>query len=179
MVIIAAATSHTYRQRNPRRSPLYKIIAEHFAEFKRVYEERFQETHGFWRVEIEDAVEAFLVCGLFEYGFAHVRCRDCEHEMVVPFSCKARCLCPSCQQKRAVWWAEWLVDEVLFSVDHRQFVFTIPKILRGYFRQNPHLLGDLAKCAWLALKEFFLTIDPQAVPASIFCIQSFGNLLNY
>ena len=64
-------------------------------------------------------------------------------------------------------------------MDHRQFVFTIPKTLRTYFKRNRYLLGDLAKCAWAVLKEFFRAIDPNAVPAGIFCIQSFGNLLNF
>jgi len=105
-------------------------------------------------------------------------CEECEHEMIVSFSCKGRCFCPSCQEKR-VWWSEWLVEEILENVPHRQLVFTIPKILRNYFLRNRRLLGDLTKCAWLSLKEFIQAIEPDAMPAAVICMHSFGNLLNF
>ena len=37
-------------------------------------------------------------------------------ERVVPFSCKSRGLCSSCGQKRAILWAERMVEEVLPDV---------------------------------------------------------------
>ena len=41
--------NQVYSQRNPQETPLYKIIEEHFGEFKEVYEARFQEKYGYWR----------------------------------------------------------------------------------------------------------------------------------
>lgn len=179
MPATVANSNQVYRQHNPKETPLYKIVEQYFDEFKAAYAERFQEKYGYWRSAIDHAVEAYLECGIYECGFAHIRCEDCGHEMIVPFSCKGRCFCPSCQQKRAIWWSEWLVEEVLEPVPHRQLVFTIPKILRGYFLKNRHLLSDLAQCAWLSLKEFVQSIHPDALAGAIICIQTFGNLLNF
>ena len=63
-------------------------------------------------------------------------CSGCRNELIVPFSCKARGLCPSCAQKRALLWSERMVEEVLPQVPYVQLVFTIPKMLR------PHFLWD-------------------------------------
>ncbi len=38
------------------------------------------------------------------------------------------------------------------QVPHRQVVLTIPKRLRVYFRYDRRLLGDLAACAWRAIR---------------------------
>ena len=35
---------------------------------------------------------------------------------------------------------------------HRQVVFTVPKRLRIFFRYDSKLLGELASCAWRALR---------------------------
>jgi hypothetical protein len=86
-------------------------------------------------------VEKFLGCGDLEQGFARVRCPDCAHEFFVAFSCRGRCFCPSCHQKRALQTALWVSQEVCAPVAHRQIVFTIPKRLRIYFRFDRRLTG--------------------------------------
>jgi hypothetical protein len=63
MAMLALATRKTYQQRNPRATPLYKIIEQYFHEFKRVYKERFQEKYGYWRDAVDKSVESFLQCG--------------------------------------------------------------------------------------------------------------------
>ena len=40
-------------------------------------------------------------------------------------------------------------------VPHRQYVFTLPKMLRVYFRKDRRLLGKLSQCAAEALKSLF------------------------
>ncbi|MFQ5528329.1 MAG: transposase zinc-binding domain-containing protein, partial [Thermoanaerobaculia bacterium] len=95
------------------------------------------------------------VAAIFDQGVARVRCPDCRHEFLVAFSCKLRGLCPSCHQKRELLWAEWAERELLEDVPHRQVVFTIPKRLRVFFRYDRKLLGQLAGCAWRALKLYF------------------------
>ena len=90
-----------YRPRDPQASQLWRVMDEHFATFQQVYDERFQAKYGFWRPIVERSVTAFLKCGDLQQGFARVRCPDCHHEMFVAFSCKQRCTCPSCHQKRA------------------------------------------------------------------------------
>src|SRR5512139_2904127 len=55
-----------------------------------------------------------------------------------------RNLCPSCQTRRSVLFAEWLHTEVLGEVSHRHVVFTVPNVLRGLFERERSLLGLLA-----------------------------------
>lgn len=66
------------------------------------------------------------------FGFLRLRC-ECGEERLLPFSCKARGLCPSCGMRRAVAWAERMVEEVLPDLPYLSLVFTIPKILRKLF----------------------------------------------
>jgi hypothetical protein len=43
--------------------------------------------------------------------------------------------------------AAWVAEHLGAEVPHRQFVFTIPKRLRLYFRFDRRLLGDLCRVA--------------------------------
>ena len=36
---------------------------------------------------------------------------------------------------------EWITEEILYPLPHRQYVFTIPKMLRPHFRFDRELLG--------------------------------------
>src|SRR5437867_6600970 len=66
-------------------------------------------------------------------------------------------------------------------IPHRQYVFTIPKMLRVYFRTDRRLLGKLSQCAYASIKAFFQAAvkKPQAVPGVIVAIQTFGDLVNF
>ena len=102
MRIVNCQDTAFYRPRQPWDSPLYRLIEEHYEEFERVYPDRFQARYGFWRPVIRTAVLDYLKCGDPREGFARVRCPDCRHEFFVAFSCKQRCICPSCHQKRTL-----------------------------------------------------------------------------
>ena len=131
-----------YRPRNPQGSGLWRLIDQHFPAFRQVYDERFQAKYGFWRPIVERSVTAFLRCGDLHEGFARVRCPDCKHEMFVAFSCKQRCTCPSCHQKRALLIAHHVAEEVCAPVAHRQVVLTIPKRLRMHAQLRSHAAGQ-------------------------------------
>jgi hypothetical protein len=92
-------------------------------------------------------VRKFLECDDLKHGFARVRCPRCREELLVPSSCRGRCFRPSCQEKRALEKAGWVAQRVCAEVPHRQFVFTIPKRLRIYFRIDRRLLGELCRAA--------------------------------
>ena len=59
------------------------------------------------------------------------------------------------------------------DVPHRQVVFTIPQRLRVYFRYDHTLTGDLAGCAWRALRIWVLACldDEAAIPGAVDFIQ--------
>ncbi|MFC1764984.1 transposase zinc-binding domain-containing protein, partial [Planctomycetota bacterium] len=130
-----------YRPRVPQASDLWRLLNGHFAAFREVYSDRFQAKYGYWRPIVDRSVAAFLKCGDLQEGFARVRCPHCKHEMFVAYSCKQRCTCPSCHQKRTLLTAIHVADEVCFDVPHRQVVLTIPKRLRLHTRYDRKLLG--------------------------------------
>jgi len=117
------------------------------------WEERFERRLGFWRGFVDEQVRRYLDCGLFENGFARVRCPECHEEYLLAFSCKTRELCPSCAARRAAATAVLLREEVLEEVGHAQWVFVMPKMLRPYFLHHRELLGGLARAAWETVRE--------------------------
>ena len=58
----------------------------------------------------------YLDCGLYENGFARIRCPECREEYLLAFSCKTRELCPSCAAKRSAATAALLAEEVIDGV---------------------------------------------------------------
>ena len=170
-----------YRPREPRASGLWQLMDRHFETFRRVYDERFAAQYGFWRPIVERSVTAFLACGDLHEGFARVRCPDCGHEMFVAFSCKQRCTCPSCHQRRTLLTALHVAEEVCLPVAHRQVVLTIPKRLRLHARYDRKLLGKLCRCAWTCIQaEVQRLLGREDVPPGmVAAIQTHGELLHW
>ena len=75
-------------------------MERHFDSFRQVYPQRFAANTASGDRSSSERRPAFLRCGDLAEGFARVRCPDCRHEFFVAFSCKQRCACPSCHQKR-------------------------------------------------------------------------------
>jgi hypothetical protein len=73
--------------------------------------------------------------------------------------------------------ASQLQEEVLVEVPHRQYVFTIHKLLRQHFRFDHHLLGILSLCAHHSVLEMMRAVvsDPVAVPGMVASIQTYGD----
>ena len=59
-----------------------------------------------------------------------------KREKLLMFSCKTRGFCPSCHAKRREEWGEWMREELILDAPHRQVVFTIPKMLRIFFKYS-------------------------------------------
>ncbi len=181
MVCLSPKNATVYRPRQPRQSPLYQLIERYYREFERTYDACYQQCYGPWRPIIGEVARKFLRCGDLHFGFARVRCTSCGHEMFVPFSCRQRCLCPSCHQKRTLLAAETIAHTICAAVPHRQIVLTIPKRLRIYFRHDRSLLGELARAAWLAVTEAYRHVlqREDVVPGMIGGIQTFGELVHF
>jgi hypothetical protein len=160
---------------------MFQLLERHFAEFECVYAERFAPAYGHWRPIVAGTVARFLRCGDLHEGFARVKCRACKHEFFVAFSCKQRCVCPSCHQKRSLILSDRLAAEVFAPVAHRQFVFTVPKRLRVFLRFDRTLLGDLARLAWETVLEVYCATlgREDLVPGMIAGIQTFGELIHW
>lgn len=89
---------------------------------------------------------------------------------------------PSCHQRKALLWTEWLVDEVVdLGVPHRQWVFTIPKRIRPFFRFDPSLLGELPRAAARVLAAFFTEVGDRRdlKPGIVSVTQTFNSDLTW
>jgi predicted Zn-ribbon and HTH transcriptional regulator len=123
---------------------------------------------------ILDRLEHFAECADWTKGVVRIRCHDCGHSYFRPFSCKVFHLCPSCDQKRTLLYAEYLAEDLLLDLPHRQFVFTIPKILRPYFKSDKRLFGEVSRLVFSLLSDFFsLAAGQELLCACVVSYQSF------
>jgi hypothetical protein len=175
-----------YRPR-PASNQLKEIVEDSMEELVRVWDDRFRDQYGAFPARVQELLARFLECGDLHYGFVRLRCvnSNChkKDERIVPYSCRARGLCPSCGQRRAIEWAERMVEEVLPLVPFRQLVFTIPVALRKSFLFDRSLFGDLCRVAYASTRDFMRKRAPllarqgKAVPAMVVSPQSFSDLL--
>ncbi len=168
-----------YHQRHPERTVFYRVLFHYFDEFVVEYENRFEREYGYFRPVIQEVVEKYLDCGNPKNGFARIKCKDCGLERLLIFSCHGRGFCPSCHAKRREEWGEWMREELVLDVPHRQVVLTVPKMLRIYFKYNRSLLSDLCLCGKEALLKYFKAVaGKELTPGIIAVIQSFGSRIN-
>jgi len=118
-----------------------------------------------------------LDCGDLRCGFARLWCATCRKDLLLPYSCRRRCFCPSCHQKRALLFAERVDQEVLGDLPVRQYVVTIPKMLRLCFKYDRKLLGLLCQCFYASVKDLFQDAaqDRRSLPGMISSLQSYGD----
>ena len=169
-----------YRPRHPERTVLYRVLFHYFDRFLTEYEHRFEKEYGFLRPIIKEVVERYLDCGNPHCGFARIRCPDCGEERLLMFSCRTRGFCPSCHAKRLEEWGEWMREELLLDVPHRQIVFTIPRMLRLFFKYNRRLLGSLCRLALQSLTRYFAAVTgSELMPGVMAAVQTFGTRINF
>ncbi len=132
-----------YRPRKPRASPLWQCVNRHLPELRAAGRVR--------RAVEENVLERYLECGDLHRGFARIRCGGCGHDLLLAFSCKTRYFCPSCHQKRVLAYGDWVESSVLRPVPHRQYVFTVPKLVRPFFAFRRSLLGEFCRLIARAL----------------------------
>jgi hypothetical protein len=172
--------ARVYRPRRPRESPLFRLVSQHIDELLRVWPERFERTHGLLRPVVERVLCEFLRCGLPEHGFARTYCEKCRSSYIIPYSCRGRSFCPSCEKKRSLLWAEWLRERVLEPVPHRHVVMTIPRFLRRVFLKRRELLLDLAQSAAEAIAEHTQRrLGARVRPGVVVAIATSGDLLQW
>ena len=138
------------------------------------------QTPPFRIIHIKETVERFIECGDYSKGIARIKCTNtnCGHEYFRPFSCKSWYLCPSCNQKRLLLFSEHLSENVLLKLPHRQFVFTVPKLLRPYFKYDRNLFQDVSRIIFSIIQNFDNEAAPIAVKtAAVVSYQSFGSLM--
>ena len=168
-----------YQPRRPRASPLWQLVHHGWDDFLARYETRHRKSLGPLHPAATATVQSFLQCGDLACGFTRLQCPDCGHERLLAFTCKGRHFCPSCHQRRVRSTSDWIADAVCHEVPHRQFVFTIPRVLRGIFRKRRELLTLLFHTATTTLQEGFRTRLglPHGRIGAIAAVHTFGDYL--
>jgi hypothetical protein len=72
--ITYACLSPVYHPREPTDSCLYKILHDHYEDFKSGPNEHCMKQYQFSRPVLGEAMEEYLKCGDLHEGFARVRC---------------------------------------------------------------------------------------------------------
>ena len=81
----STALPRGYRPRQPLESVLHRIVRENLETFLAEGRERSASGEGYpWYVEKE--FRDLLSCGDMSRGFSRLKCRECGHEILVPFS---------------------------------------------------------------------------------------------
>jgi MoaA/NifB/PqqE/SkfB family radical SAM enzyme len=120
------------------------------------YEQRYACAFGRFRLPlITRAASVFRLCGDWSRGIARIHCPKCGYDVFRPFSYKSFILCPSCAQKRTLLLGEYLRENLLLRLPHRQYVWTIPRVLRGYLRHHRELFSELGRLLFELLSQYF------------------------
>ncbi len=169
-----------YRSRQPHKSKLWQCLNNHVEQFINEYPTKYEKEYGKLRPIIEEVVAKYLECGDLSKGFARVECSKCQERYLVSFSCKGRWFCPSCHQKKVLQFGEFIIQNVAYPVPHRQYVLTLPKMLRVYFRHDRAMIGKLFQIVYesvlLYIQKALGREDGQA--GMVITLQSFGEYLN-
>src|SRR5262249_30667421 len=83
----------TYAPRDPSRTVLYTVIADHLETFFASLDADPDATG--LPAYVEREFYAYLQCGILAHGFLRLGCDTCPKELLLPFSCKRRGFCPS------------------------------------------------------------------------------------
>ena len=128
-----------YRPRGP--DPLRTLFRQRFSAFQASYEQRYAAFFGKFRLPlISRAASAFRLCGDWSQGIARIRGHGIPWHFVVPIAATT-CSVPS-------------REDLLLCLPHRQFVWTIPKVLRVFLRHDRQLFADIGRLLFDILPRF-------------------------
>jgi hypothetical protein len=91
LIVSASASAcpprpQVYRPRQPQTTPLYQIVSGHAKRLEAVWDDRFQERFGPLRRVVSKTFDAYLRCGVLDFGFCRIRCESCHDEYLLTFS---------------------------------------------------------------------------------------------
>ncbi len=176
-----ATSGPIYRPRRPTTTPLYPVVQHHLETF--LAEATQADPMGFGPAAwVERDLRAYLRCGILAHGFARTKCEDCGRERLVPFSCKGRGVCPSCNTRRMAEVAAHVTDHVLPHLPVRQWVLSVPKRLRPFLHHNPHIAGAVLRIFVRAIRTTLCRTSPGAPKdariGALSFLHRFGSALN-
>src|SRR2546423_398912 len=84
----------TYEPRNPSRTVLYKVIADHLETFLASLEAE-PDAKGL-PAYVQRGFYGYVQCGILAHGFLRMGCNSYKKEVLLTFSCMRRGFCLSC-----------------------------------------------------------------------------------
>ena len=173
----------TYEPRDPSRTVLYTVIADHLETFLASLDAD-PDAKGL-PAYVQREFDAYLQCGILAHGFLRLGCDTCPKELLLPFSCKRRGFCPSCAARRMAQTAAHLVECVIPWVPTRQWVVSVPVPLRYWMAASQDLTAHVHTIIRTTIGQYYVN---QAVtrgceranlqPGSVTFIQRFGSAIN-
>src|SRR5713101_754033 len=173
----------TYEPRDPSRTVLYKVIADHLETFLASLDAD-PDAKGL-PAYVQREFYDYLQCGILAHGFLRLGCDTCQKELLLPFSCKRRGFCPSCAGRRMAQTAAHLVECVIPWVPTRQWVVSVPMPLRYWMSSSQALTAQMHTIIRTTIAQYYVNqavkrgVERQQVqPGSVTFIQRFGGALN-
>src|SRR5437870_3738717 len=173
----------TYAPRDPSRTVLYTVIADHLETFLASLDAVSLATG--LPAYVQRECYAYLQCGILAYGFLRLGCDTCPKELLLPFSCKRRGFCPSCAARRMAQTAAHLVECVIPWVPTRQWVVSVPVPLRYWMAASQDLTAAVHTIIRTTIGQYYVNqAVPRGVPrdqvqpGSVTFIQRFGSAIN-
>jgi hypothetical protein len=144
----------TYEPRDPSRTVLYQVIAEHLETFLASLDDD-PDAKGLPDYVQREFYE-YLQCGILAHGFLRLGCDTCKKEVLLAFSCKQRGFCPSCAGRRMVQTAAHLVECVMPWVLTRQWVVSVPIPLRYWTAPSRDLTAQVHGIIRTTIAQFYV-----------------------
>jgi hypothetical protein len=172
----------TYEPRDPSRTVLSQVIAEHLETLLASLHDDPDATGlpAYVQRELYD----YLHCGILAYGFLRLGCESCQQEVLLAFRCKRRGLCASCAGRRMAQTAAHLVEGVMPWVPTRPWGVSVPMPLRSWTAPSRDLTAQVHAIIRTTIAPFSVN---QAVtrgakrhnvqPGSVTFLQRFGGAL--
>jgi hypothetical protein len=173
----------TYEPRDPSKTVLYHVIAEHLETFLASLDAdpNAKGLPAYVQREFYD----YLQCGILDHGFLRMGCDTCKKELLLAFSCKRRGFCPSCSGRRMAQTAAYLVECVMPWVPTRQWVVSVPIPLRYWMSSSRDLMAQMHTIVRTTIAQYYVNqavkrgAERQKVqPGSVSFIQRFGSSIN-
>jgi hypothetical protein len=149
-----------YRPRRAEDSALYAAVSENLETFLQRQRQRSRIVPRF----LERDLHSFLECEILAHGFVRVHRDACGTDRVILYSCKSMAFCPDCGGRRMAETAAPLVDHVFSEVPVRQWVLSVPFLLRYRLTYDASLARDVLQ---IFVRTVFSSIRRRAgIPAS-------------
>ena len=172
----------TYEPRDPSRTVLYTVIADHLETFLASCEAD-PDTKGL-PAYVQREFYDYLQCGILAHGFLRLGCDTCQKELLLAFSCKGRGFCPSCAGRRMAQAAAHLVKCVIPWVPTRQWVVSVPIPLRHWTASSKDPMAKVHTIIRTTIAQYYVNQAvkggverPQVHLGSVTFIQRFGSAL--